>query len=380
MNADPLHFSSLRFSVEYHLQGTEPVARAHAEALCFEQTVELPRTLIEPGPIFDHIIGRIEHFHQVTDNVFSATVSFCADLVSEDFSQFLNTLFGIASLRAGVRVAHLDFSEAFLQQWPGPRLGRMGLRRLLGIPRRPLVCGVLKPVGLPPSALATRAYQIALGGVDLIKDDQGLGDQPFCPFNERVSRCAEAVAQANRETGRTCLYIPHLTGSAKGIYKRSLFAKDAGAGGLLLCPGLVGFEMVKVLAQEGSIGLPVMTHPSLLGSWYQHPGHGMAPAVVFGQLPRLAGADISIHPFYDGPYTLSKDDCRRIALETTVPWGHLPPIFPTGAGKISADRMMEIVECYGLEVVIIMGGGLLQEGPDITTTCRQLMTHIDQLS
>lgn len=379
MESEPFHFSNNRFSVEYVLKGSEHEARAKAEALRFDQTVELPAALIEPGPILEHIIGRIESFQQLGRNTFTAKVSFSCDLVGEEFTQLLNVVFGMASLKQGIRVARLHLPDTLLQQWPGPRFGRSGLRQLIGIQERPLVCGVLKPVGLSPAVLAERTYQIALGSVDLIKDDQGLADQSFCRFEARVSRCAEAVAKASRERERTCLYFPHVTGSAKGVYKRALFAKQAGAGGVLICPGLVGFEAVKIVAQDEGLGLPVMTHPALLGSFYVNPDHGIAPAVLFGQLPRLVGADVSIYPSYHGEYSMSKEDCGHIASETAVPFGHLRPIFPTAAGRIGRDRIKEIVELYGNDVVIIVGGALLSPSQDVRSTCQIFMKQVEEI-
>lgn len=379
MTSELLQFSNLRFLVEYFLSGLETEARAKAEALCFDQTVELSAGLVQPGPIRDHLIGRLEDFQSLAENRFSATLSFSCDLIGKEFPQLLNVIFGIASLKPGIRVAHLDLPDDFIRLWPGARYGRPGLRHILGIPQRPLVCGVLKPVGLSPSALAERTYHMVLGGLDIIKDDQGLVDQSFCRFEERISRCAEAVQKANRETGRKCLYIPNVTGSAKGIYKRSLFAREAGAGGVLICPGLVGFDTVRIVAQDDSLELPIMTHPSLLGSLYVNPDHGIAPNVVFGQLPRLAGADVSIYPTYHSDFAMSKDDCRNIASETARVWGHLRPIFPTAAGGISKDCFEEIVELYGNDVVIIVGGGLLQTGQDIASTCRTLMKQVEHL-
>jgi ribulose-bisphosphate carboxylase large chain len=379
MHSELFPFSPLRFSVDYRISGSESEGRAKAEKLCFDQTVELPDALVEPGPIRDHLIGRLEHVQPVGEHRISATVSFSCDLVGKDLTQLLNVVFGIASLKAGIRVTHLHLPDSFVRQWPGPRFGRPGLRHLLGITSRPLVCGVLKPVGLAPSVLAERAYHMALGGLDLIKDDQGLVDQSFCRFDERVSRCAEAVNKANQETGRKCLYMPNVTGSAKGIYKRSLFAKEAGAGGVLICPGLVGFDAVRIVAQDETLELPILTHPTLLGSLYMNPDHGMDPTVVYGQLPRLAGADVSIYPSYHGDFSLTKEDCRHIAKETTVPWAHLPPIFPTAAGGIHREQIKEFVDLYGHDVVIIVGGGLISGGHDLTATCQTLMKQIDDL-
>ena len=64
------------------------------------------------------------------------------------------------------------------------------MRERLGVYDRPFTFTALKPMGLPPEALAEEAYRCALGGIDLIKDDHGLMDQPFAPFRERVERAA----------------------------------------------------------------------------------------------------------------------------------------------------------------------------------------------
>jgi ribulose-bisphosphate carboxylase large chain len=56
--------------------------------------------------------------------------------------------------------------------------------------------------GSSTAALAEMAYQLALGGIDVIKDDHGLANQTWSPFEERVTACCAAVAKANEETGK----------------------------------------------------------------------------------------------------------------------------------------------------------------------------------
>ena len=372
----PLEFSEPSFAVEYHLSGTEAEARAKAEALRLDQTVELPDALIPPGPIRTHVLGKVEAFRELSKGRYETIVSFPSELLGKEFTQLLNLAFGIASLKPGIRVVRLHLPSHVVQKWPGPRLGRTGLRDRIGVERRPLICGVLKPVGLSPEALADLAYQFARGGLDLIKDDQGLVDQDFCPFDERIARCAEAVAKANRETGRNCLYFPHVTGSGNAILKKSLVAQEAGAGGVLICPGLTGYDCLPALAADHHFHLPVMSHPALLGSFIVHADSGIAPWVLFGQLPRLAGADISIYPTYGGNFPLTEDDCRHIAWETARPWDYLKPIFPTAAGRIELDRLPALCEVYQGEMVIVAGSALLEPGKNVVGTCSRLVEEV----
>lgn len=123
---------------------------------------------------------------------------------------------------------HLELPDSLLRAFKGPRFGREGLRDLLNVPDRPLLCTALKPMGLPPEELGNLAYQFALGGIDFIKDDHGMADQDFAPYQERVQRCVETVDRANRETGRRCLYLPNVPGPADRIIGRVLFAKQDG--------------------------------------------------------------------------------------------------------------------------------------------------------
>ncbi len=177
---------------------------AKAKDICIEQTVEFPEDLLPEGDIRDQIIGQIVDFSPCSEDEFLARISYPVEDAGGTLVQFLNIVFGNISIKPGIRVEALDLPASILNLFRGPRLGRDGLRRLLQAPQRPLLCTALKPMGLSPKDLASQAYQFALGGIDIIKDDHGLGNQPFCPYDERVYRCAQAVSEANQKSGLAC--------------------------------------------------------------------------------------------------------------------------------------------------------------------------------
>lgn len=366
---------SRRFAVVYHLRGTKAAARKRAARLCVDQTVEAPEAILTAA-VRRRVLGRVEQVTALRADRHEALISFPSELLDGSCAHLLNVVFGHASLTAGVRVAALHLPDEAVKGWPGPRFGCDGLRYRVGVPRRPLVCGVLKPLGLSPEEMADLAYRFARGGVDLLKDDQSLGDQPFCPFEERVARCAEAVAKANRETGRTCLYLPHVSGSWDAMRGRGVIARQAGAGGLLVCPGLTGYDALRDLAQDDAIGLPILSHPALLGSYYVSAESGIAPAVLFGQLPRLAGADASIYPGFGLDFPISRRDCRAIAGVCREPWRHLRPIFPTAAGRMDVRRVREQCEVYGNDVLFILGSGIQRQAGGMIKACRRFMQEV----
>ena len=371
-------FSGERFHVVYRLVGDEASARAKAEDICLEQTVELPGDLVPAGAVRDHIVGRIESFEPLDQTHHRAMISFAVETAGRDLLQLINVVFGNISIKPDIRVERLELPERWLQAFKGPRYGRDGLRDLLRVTDRPLLCAALKPMGLSADELARLAYQFALGGIDLIKDDHGLADQRCAPFRERVPRCAEAVARANQATGFKCVYVPNITGSLDEIVDRALFAKRCGVGGLLIAPGLTGLDTMRCLADDDRIALPMMSHPSFQGSFVTNHDSGVSHYALFGQIARLAGADASIFPNYGGRFSFSRAECQSIALGTAAPMGHLKPIFPTPGGGMRLARVPEMLETYGQQVIFLIGGDLYRHGSDLAAACRHFRHLVGQ--
>ena len=373
-----LRFSGQRFSVEYHVHGSATEARERADLLCIEQTVEAADHVIPSGAIRDHLLGQVVELESLNPALHRAVISFPTELLDGSVSTLLHMTFGMASLRAQVRVTDLWLPDDIVAQMVGPRFGSPGLRDLLQVPKRPLVCAVLKPLGFSPRQLAALAYEFALGEVDMIKDDQSLGDQPFCRFEERIARCVEAIGAASCQTGKRCLYVPHISSPWPMLMKRANLAQKGGAGALLVCPGLTGFDALATLARLPSALLPLISHPEFLGSHYVSPDSGIAPSVLFGLLPRLAGADTSIYPTFGLTYPISQADCRQIAASCRRSLGPCPPIFPTAAGRMTSSRIHEMAMLYGQDLIYILGSDVRREPHQMRTACLQFVGMVEK--
>ncbi len=372
-------FSSGRFSVFYRIFGNESEARAKAEDICIEQTVEFPAHEVPEGVIRDHVFGRIELFERFDNDSFRAIVSYAVEIAAGELTQLLNVIFGNSSIKPGIRVEHLDLPETLLRNFKGSRFGRDGLRKLLNVPKRPLLSTAIKPMGLSCTELADLAYRFALGGMDMIKDDHGLTDQRCSPFAERVKRCADAVQRAGRESGSPPIYIANVTAPNNEVLKRARIAKEAGAGGLMVAPGLVGYDCMRELAEDDGLALPILTHPALQGSFVTG-NSGMSHGVVFGQLARLGGADATIFPNFGGRFSFSRRECREIADAASEPMGTLKSIFPAPGGGMSIERVPEMIETYGRDLIFLIGGGLFTHGPDLMANCRYFRSMVENIS
>jgi ribulose-bisphosphate carboxylase large chain len=373
-----LSLSGERFTVRYRLVARdEGEALAIARGICLEQTVEVPAELLAEDDIRGQVVGCIETLGPAGPGRYDAAISYAVECAACELTQLLNVIFGNSAMQPGIKVLQLDLPAGLLRAFRGPRFGRDGIRALLRVHGRPLLGTALKPMGLPAVDLADLAYKLALGGIDIIKEDHGLTDQPFAPLAERVPRCAEAVARANRRTGYRCLYMPNVTAPADRIADRARQAKDCGAGGLMVAPGLAGWDLLRLLAEDDALALPILCHPAWLGTFAICPDHGVAHRVLYGQLPRLAGADGTIFVNYGGRFSFSQDDCRGIVEAAGKGMDPLNPIFPIPSGGMNLARLPEMAAFYGHEAVYLIAGGLYAHGPDLAESCREFREIVE---
>lgn len=374
-----LKLSGERFTVTYKILGSEKEAYEAAKGVCLEQTVEFPDEFVPDGAIRDCIVGRIEVFEPWTDGCFKAVISYAVESAGDELTQLLNVIFGNTSIKPGIRVERIELPQAILKKYKGPRFGREGLRKLLGVYNRPMLFTALKPMGLSAKDLADLAYKFALGGIDIIKDDHGLSNQSFSPYEERVRMCTEAVSRANKETGFNCIYVPNITAPYSEVKERAKLAKEIGAGGLLISPGLTGFDVMRDIAKDDSIGLPIFSHPAFQGSYVLN-SSGISHSALFGQIARLSGADATIYPNFGGRFSFSVEECRSIMEATAMPMGSLKTIFPCPAGGMSLKSIPESMEVYGNDVIFLIGGGLFKHGPDLIENSRYFRKLVEKFS
>jgi ribulose-bisphosphate carboxylase large chain len=338
----------------YEVDGPKAKARATAERIGLDQTIEGDASLLAPS-LQPQIVGRLEHLRQTTGGRYEVTIQYPGDLFGGDCSDLLNLLFGTSSLRGDVTLSSFMMTDGLLSLWRGPRFGIDGLRRAVDVLHRPLLCAVLKPLGCSAQELAELAAQYVESGVDIIKDDQGLVDQPWCPFEERVARCAEAIGKASSKRGRPCLYFAHISGSLDVMRRRASRAKALGATGLMVAPGLTGFDALRVLSSDETVAIPIACHPSMLGTLLDRGRGGLSPQVGYGLLPRLVGSDLSIYPAFGSDYPLSQGDCRSVADSCRQSWGHIKLTMPAVGGRVGPERIPMLGLTLSRDVVFVLG-------------------------
>ncbi|WP_109471955.1 hypothetical protein [Ornithinimicrobium cavernae] len=168
----------------------------------------------------------------------------------------------------------------------GPRFGGSGVRSLLGVESRPLLATALKPMGSTSDELAATAGVLA-----------------------------EAVREASARAGTTARYLPSLNVPAHEVLQRAHQANELCVERLLVLPGISGFDTMRALIDDDELALPIMSHPSMLGSHVVNPSQGLDHGILLGLVNRLAGADMVAFPNYGGRFGFSVEQCAQIRDE-----------------------------------------------------------------
>lgn len=355
-----------RITVTYRIAGDDP--QSVAEAIRVEQTIEFPFDLA-PKWIQEEVVGRVE---SIDGSV--VRISYDPRTVGGDLVQLLNLLWGNVSLFAGVRITDIALPDSLVARFRGPRFGVPGLRARFAADHRPLVTTALKPMGRTTEELAATAVILAEAGFDMIKDDHGLANQPWAPWRERVRRISAAVREAADRAGTRSVYMPALNVPTEYLHEAAHEAKQAGAGALLVLPGLTGLDAMRMLADDDELALPVMSHPSFLGSHVVNPAQGLDHGLLLGLLQRLAGADLCIFPNYGGRFSFSESECADIRERCAAPLGDLNPSWPTPGGGMTVERIPELRAFYGPDVALLIGGALHRG--DLAVNARRMMEAV----
>ena len=361
-----------RFIATYHVRSTPEAIAARAREIAVEQSVEMPLSAIDAPEILRDIVAEVAGIEEVAPGVFAVRLALAAATVGADAGQFLNMLFGNTSLHSDVTLVDAEIPAALLAAHPGPNLGLDGLRARLGAGRRALSCSAIKPQGLPPAALAGLVRRFALGGIDFVKDDHGLADQGYSPFAARVAACAAACREAVRETGHATRYVPSVTGTQEAMRAQLRLAADEGVDTVMVQPMIAGPANVAALVREFP-SMAFFAHPTLGGA------ARIVPEWLMGKLFRLLGADVVVFPNHGGRFGYSPEACLALARNATAPHPALRAAVPAPAGGMTLARVPEMLDFYGPDVMLQIGGSLLAAREGLTgetrTFARLVATH-----
>ncbi|MGE0093881.1 MAG: RuBisCO large subunit C-terminal-like domain-containing protein [Alphaproteobacteria bacterium] len=337
-----------RITAVYRVRSDAAAIESRAKTIAVEQSVEMPVAAIDDSHVLNHIVGRVDAITPAGDDMFEVRIGLATATTGPEVGQLMNMLFGNTSIHDDVTLQDVVLPSHVAANFGGPNQGLAGLRARCGAEKRAMTCSALKPQGMPAAALGALAGRMAQGGIDFIKDDHGLADQAYSPFAARVAACAKSVRAAGGKTR----YLPSLSGNLDQLRKQVRLARDEGLDTVLIAPMVVGLPSFHALVKEFP-EMGFMAHPALAGA------SRIAPPLLLGKLFRLFGADASVFPNHGGRFSYSPATCKDLARTALAPWDGLKPAVPVPAGGMTVDRVPEMLEFYGTDVMLLIGGGLL---------------------
>ncbi len=211
-----------RFLVATYYCATKPSQNImkFAAALAVEQTTGTWVPVPEETPeVRKNFIGRIVGIYEtpahqmeipedVTERHFTIQIAYPWRNFGPMFSMMLTTVIGNISSSGKVKLVDINFPKEYLADFKGPKFGIQGIRDYLGVYNRPLVNNMIKPcTGIDPKTTAKLAYEAAVGGTDIIKDDELVADAKHCPLVDRVKAVMAALKRADDEKGEKTIFV-----------------------------------------------------------------------------------------------------------------------------------------------------------------------------
>ncbi len=271
------------------------------------------------------------------------------------------------------RLLDVAFPKSFTDYFPGPKFGVQGVRDYLGVHDRPLALHIIKPkMGMTPEQTAAQCYKTAIGGIDIIKDDEMQGDAFNCMFEDRLAAVREALARAEKETGKKVLYFLSITDEVDRLVEKARKAVKLGANGILITYS-VGFSGLKALASDPEINVPILLHVSHMVS--------LLPRISFtvlGKFARISGADLTLVPTVWSSYQVAslEEGLRTVHALQQKLWGYRRTWAVPGGG-LHPGNLCHVIEEYGTDIVLAAGGGLLGHPDGATAGAKAMRQSID---
>ena len=316
----------------------------------------------------------------VTERQYILQIAFPAANVEDQLPMMLTTVIGNISMVPNFKLLDLRIPKATLEHYNGPKFGTEGWWKVLGLKKeRPLLNNMIKPCSGYPLEVGAKLFrEAALGGCDVIKDDELIANMCYNDAVKRVKEYMKIEKEVFEETGEHTLYTVNVTDRLPRMFDLTHRCIDAGANALMVNYLAVGPEAMRALADDNSINVPILAHMDFAGAYYMSPNQGVASPIILGKFSRLCGADAIVLPFSMGGKAMYiHDRFMNTVRNLTYPMGNLKPTMPMPSGGITPANVADIVNAVGKDIMIGSGGGIHAHPQGPKAGARALRQAID---
>jgi ribulose-bisphosphate carboxylase large chain len=271
-------------------------------------------------------------------------------------SSVAGNVFGLKAL-LNLRLIDIEMPKTLLSTFNGPAFGIAGIRKLLRVPKRPLVGTIIKPkLGLNTKDHAKVAYDAWFGGCDVVKDDENLSSQKFNPFERRLEQTLEARDKAQSETGERKVYMINITAETDKIEQRAQAVVDQGGEYVMVDILTCGWAALQTLRDQN---FPLVIHAHRAGhaAFTKSQVHGIAMKPI-ASVARIIGVDQLHVGTVVGKMSETKTEVIENISACKTEMGILKPVLPVASGGLYPRLIPSLLEIFGNDVVLQAGGGI----------------------
>ncbi|PUB18958.1 ribulose-bisphosphate carboxylase large subunit family protein [Yoonia sediminilitoris] len=370
-----------RLQATYDIESPVGVAQAAAVLAGEQSTGTFIRLAAETDSLRDRAAARVEAVtitgksdHPALPCRLSAdcyeqgtvTISWPVDTFGASLPNILATiagnLFELAEVSA-IRLVSLDVPDSIAAALPGPQFGITGSRRLMGVDTGPMIGTIIKPsVGLSADETAELAKNLALAGIDFIKDDELQGNGPACPLKDRAMAVMGALDAAAQKTGRKVMYAFNITDEITDMWRHLEMLEKLGATCAMVSLNSIGLAGLRAVRDQSP--LPVHAHRNGWGLMSRSPHIGVAYPVM-QKLWRMAGAD---HLHVNGLASkFTEPDSvvaeAAVSVQAPVSAGHAQTALPVFSSGQTAWQVGPSMALLGNDDFLFCAGGGIMSHP-----------------
>lgn len=279
--------------------------------------------------------------------------------IDDNIPLLFATILGNVTAMPNLRILDIDFPKSFACKFKGPKFGIQGIRDILGVKERPLLNNMIKPcTGYTPDVGAKLFYEAAVGGVDIIKDDELIGgSRAFNNLEERVEKNMAAAAKADKIKGEKTLYAVNITDEISRLKDNAMKAINAGANCLMVDTFGIGLSALRALAEDPKINVPILSHCCFGASWTVSPYQGVS-STVLTKLTRMCGADTLLIELPYGKFDIVPFKYRKSITTCTGKLYDIKPTLPFVGGGVIPGVIPKILDDAGYDILLGVGAGI----------------------
>ncbi len=299
------------------------------------------------------------HVYRIDGNVIK--IAYPVELFEEGnmpniLSSVAGNVFGLKALK-NLRLLDIAFPQALLAGFKGPQYGIAGIRKLVKVPKRPLVGTIIKPkLGLKTADHAQVAYEAWLGGCDVVKDDENLSSQKFNPFDDRLIQTLEARDKAQSETGERKVYMINVTADSDLMIKRAQAVVNQGGEYVMVDILTTGWAALQELRDQ-NFKVVIHAHRAGHAAFTKNQYHGISMKPI-ASVARVIGVDQLHVGTVVGKMSETKPEVLENIAACKDELGKLSPVLPVASGGLYPQLVPALLETFGNDVVLQAGGGI----------------------